>query len=556
MAAEFQPPGPGRWQLDRSHFTGGTTPIMLWLLPASVEAAYREQWPLLGIPAETLSVAFVEGFMYTRLRPLVLPDRPSVKAPPTVLLKIASRLHPEFRRRTRAARRTLETSPAPAVIEQWRSSIRPRLVAQNLALQDVDLGSLDDQGLADHVTEILTHLRSTFEEHFRLHGYDLGPIGLLLLAGGEWGLASTDLLTTLAGASPSTVEPREALGRIRAAVTAAGVQPTNLSEVASASPEAAAELHAYLRQRGSVLYAGYDLDSPTLGEAPAVVLASILSGDTTGRDPDAADKAAAVLREQVPEADRSRFDGLLADAREAMDLRDDNGPITAEWPCGLLRLAMLEAGRRLASSGRLQDPAHVFELDRYELPAVVTGAPEPGADDLATRAANRAHQKTLDPPATLGEAEAQPPLDALPEPLATTVSLVLTVIAELGMGELDGPPVDRLPLTGTGIGTEPFVGVARVAENADEAFDRLEPGEILVTRTTSPAYNMVLTLVGGLVTAEGGPMSHAAVLSRELGIPAVVGAPDAMSSIADGDRIEVDPRAGRVRVVGGTCPAE
>ena len=556
MAAEFQPPGPGRWQLDRSHFTGGTTPIMLWLLPASVEAAYREQWPLLGIPAETLSVAFVEGFMYTRLRPLVLPDRPSVKAPPTVLLKIASRLHPEFRRRTRAARRTLETSPAPAVIEQWRSSIRPRLVARNLALQDVDLGSLDDQGLADHVTEILTHLRSTFEEHFRLHGYDLGPIGLLLLAGGEWGLSSTDLLTTLAGASPSTVEPREALGRIRAAVTAAGVQPTNLSEVASASPEAAAELHAYLRQRGSVLYAGYDLDSPTLGEAPAVVLASILSGGTSGPDPDEADKAAAVLREQVPEADRARFDGLLADAREAMDLRDDNGPITAEWPCGLLRLAMLEAGRRLASSGRLRDPAHVFELDRYELPAVVTGAPEPGADDLATRAANRARQKTLDPPATLGEAEAQPPLDALPEPLATTVSLVLTVIAELGMGELDGPPVDRLPLTGTGIGTEPFVGVARVAENADEAFDRLEPGEILVTRTTSPAYNMVLTLVGGLVTAEGGPMSHAAVLSRELGIPAVVGAPDAMSSIADGDRIEVDPRAGRVRVVGGTCPAE
>ena len=62
---------------------------------------------------------------------------------------------------------------------------------------------------------------------------------------------------------------------------------------------------------------------------------------------------------------------------------------------------------------------------------------------------------------------------------------------------------------------------------------------------------MVLTLVGGLVTAEGGPMSHAAVLSRELSIPAVVGAPDAMRAIADGDRIEVDPVAGRVRVVAG-----
>jgi pyruvate,water dikinase len=304
-----------------------------------------------------------------------------------------------------------------------------------------------------------------------------------------------------------------------------------------------------------VLYAGYDLDSPTLGEAPDVILASILNASPTGPDPGVADRAATALRGQVPDADRTRFDGLLADARDAMDLRDDNGPITAEWPCGLLRLAMLEAGRRLAASGRLGDPSHVFELDRHELPAVIAGSSEPAAGDLATRAADRVHQKALDPPATLGEPEAQPPLDALPAPLATTVSLVLTVIAELGMGDQAAPVVDGPRLVGTGIGSAPITGVARVAENAEEAFDRLVPGEILVTRTTSPAYNMVLTLVGGLVTAEGGPMSHAAVLSRELGIPAVVGAPDAMRLIADGDLVEVDPVAGRVQVVGGGHPA-
>ena len=551
MDTEFVAPGPGQWQLDRSHFTGGTTPIMRWLLPAAVESAYRKQWPLMGIPAETLSVAFVEGFMYTRLRPLIRADRPSAKAPPTVLLKVASRLHPEFRRRTRAARRTLEQSPAPGVIAEWHSTIRPDLIARNLAFQDVDLGTLEDQGLADHVSGILTHVRSTFEEHFRLHGYDLGPIGLLLLAGADWGLASTELLTALAGASPSTVEPREALARIRAALAETGVAPTSLEDVTAASLRAAEELHAYLRHRSSVLYAGYDLDSPTLGEAPDVILASILNARPTGPDPGAAARAATELRSRVPDVDRSRFDDLLSNAREAMDLRDDNGPITAEWPCGLLRLAMLEAGRRLAASGRLKDPSHVFELDRHELPAVISGAPDPGAGDLAARAGERAHQKTLDPPASLGRPEAQPPLDALPAPLATTVSLVLTVIAELGMGDVDGPSTDRPSLTGTGIGTMPITGVARVAENAEEAFDRLEPGEILVTRTTSPAYNMVLTLVGGLVTAEGGPMSHAAVLSRELGIPAVVGAADAMRLITDGDVVEVDPVAGRVRVVSG-----
>ena len=550
----FEAPGPGHWQLDRSHFTGGTTPIMRWLLPEAVESAFRKQWPILGIPAETLSVGFVNGFMYTRLRPLLRPDKPSAKPPPTFLLKVASRLHPEFRRRTAAALRTLAESPAPPVIEEWRTTIRPRLVAQNLAFQDTDLADLADDALGAHLAALMTHLRWTFEEHFRLHGYDLGPIGQLLMAGNGWGIGSGDMLTALVGASPSTVEPLEALARMRAGLADAGVTPTSLEEVAAASPGVADELHDYMRHRGAVLFAGYDLDSPTLGESPGVVLASIKSsGVGTGPDPRAAEEVARGLRERVPEADGDRFDELLAAAREAMDLRDDNGPITAEWPLGLLRLAMLEVGRRLEASGRLRDSDHVFELGWDELPAVVAGAQQPDADVLEARAVERTAQKALDPPLTLGDPEAPPPLDALPAPLATTVTLVQTVIAELGMGDHDRAPVagDGPRLTGTGIGTEAVVGVARVAENADEAFERLEPGEILVTRTTSPAYNMVLTLVGGLVTAEGGPMSHAAVLSRELSIPAVVGAPDAMRAIADGDLVEVDPVAGRVQVVGG-----
>ena len=72
MDVEFEIPGPGQWSLDRSHFPGGTTPIMQSLLRQSIENAFREQWPLRGIPAETMSVAFVNGFMYSRLRPLVL----------------------------------------------------------------------------------------------------------------------------------------------------------------------------------------------------------------------------------------------------------------------------------------------------------------------------------------------------------------------------------------------------------------------------------------------------------------------------------------------------
>ena len=86
MSTEFAPPGPGQWQLDRSHFPGGATPIMQTLISIAVESAYRKQWPIFGIPAETLSFRFVNGFTYTRLRPLVLADRPSAKPPPTCSL--------------------------------------------------------------------------------------------------------------------------------------------------------------------------------------------------------------------------------------------------------------------------------------------------------------------------------------------------------------------------------------------------------------------------------------------------------------------------------------
>ncbi len=550
MSTNFTAPGPGQWELDRSHFTGGTTPIMKWLLSNAIESAYLKQWALLGIPAETLSVSFVHGFMYTRLRPLVRPDKPAAKPPPTLLLKVVSRLHPEFRRRTAAARRTLAESPAPPVIADWHATLRPRLVAQNLAFQDVALKELDDAGLVSHLEAVLAHLGNTFEEHFRLHGYDLGPIGQLLMAGNEWGIPSQEMLVALGGASPSTIEPLKALARIRAALAEEGATPSSLSEVEAASQSAAEELRSYLRLRGSVLFSGYDLDTPTLGESPGVILANILNGDGATATHDA-EGITGVLRERVPREERVRFDELLHAAREAMDLRDDNGPVTAEWPCGLLRLGMLEAGSRLASSGRLHEPTHVFELDHAELLDVVAGGGQSSADDLASRAAERAAEKDLDPPLTLGPPEALPPPEVLPKPLATTVAIVQTVITELSMGNhAEEPAVGNEPrLSGNGVGTKTFIGVARVAENAAEAFERLEPGEILVTRTTSPAYNMVLSLVGGLVTAEGGPMSHAAVLSREFGIPAVVGAPDAMNAIGDGDQIEIDPFHGVVRPV-------
>jgi pyruvate,water dikinase len=104
-------------------------------------------------------------------------------------------------------------------------------------------------------------------------------------------------------------------------------------------------------------------------------------------------------------------------------------------------------------------------------------------------------------------------------------------------------------LHGTGVGAVPYRGRVRKALSPEEAISTLEPGEVLVVPFTTPAYNVVLPLAGGIVTVGGGPLCHAAVLARELGIAAVVGASGAVDQLADGMLVEVDPVAGEVRIL-------
>ena len=121
----------------------------------------------------------------------------------------------------------------------------------NLALQDVDLPALDDAALVRHGRALIEHCVEKWEQHFWLHGYDLGPIGLLLSAARRWGLDLHEVIELLSGASPSTSEPARRLAGIRAAVEQSGTTPQTLDDVRRISPEVAADLDRYLRYRSA-----------------------------------------------------------------------------------------------------------------------------------------------------------------------------------------------------------------------------------------------------------------------------------------------------------------
>ena len=78
---------------------------------------------------------------------------------------------------------------------------------------------------------------------------------------------------------------------------------------------------------------------------------------------------------------------------------------------------------------------------------------------------------------------------------------------------------------------------------------KLQPGEVLVAETTAPPWTPLFGIACAVVTDTGGILSHCAVVAREYGIPAVVGAVVATSRIRDGQPLEIDGDAGTIRLL-------
>ncbi|MHB8694649.1 MAG: PEP-utilizing enzyme, partial [Solirubrobacteraceae bacterium] len=104
-------------------------------------------------------------------------------------------------------------------------------------------------------------------------------------------------------------------------------------------------------------------------------------------------------------------------------------------------------------------------------------------------------------------------------------------------------------VTGAPVSPGIVEGIARVVltPGADEDF---EPGEILVCHTTDPSWASIMMLAAALVIDIGGPISHGAIVARELGVPCVIGTRDGTALIRTGDRLRVDAKTGHVVVLG------
>jgi pyruvate,water dikinase len=444
-------------------------------------------------------------------------------------------------------------------LRDWDEKAKPASIAAHHELQSVDPEALSDEELAAYLQRCHDHHADMIYQHMRHTGAATVVIGDFLAHAGDWtGLPHPDLLDLMRGAAPVSAGASAELERLQAAIAAdpsarelldSDKDPGEVLEaLRSLEGEAGAAASAFLDLVGYRLVSGFDISYPYALELPESLLQAIRTSVAAGggEDVDVEPKIAAV-RAKVPEEHQAEFDELVGEARLMYRIRDERGVFSDIWASGIMRRAALAAGRRVAAKGGVHDAGHIVDADIGEMRALVTGSGGPSADELAERNAMRSSRTAKDAPPFLGDPPQPPPDPSGLPPAAARVMRATGISIESMFGSSEAEHEENL-LRGLAASRGVYEGPARRVSDPSE-FARITQGDVLVTESTTEAFNILLPLLGAIVTDSGGLLSHAAIVAREYGIPGVVGTREATERIPDGVRVRVDGEKGEVSVL-------
>jgi phosphohistidine swiveling domain-containing protein len=532
----FEAPGPGFYELDPVHFPRPLTRYWTETHPAAFERGTSEFARFYGMLMDGLAMTYVNGFGYKSVRPM-----PKEEAPQ------------RFQRADEVMTRKLWREQ----LREWDETSKPAAVAVHRELQAVDPDALSDEELIAYLRRCRDHHAAMITQHMRFTASAVVPTGDFLAHVSDWtGLPPAELLSLMRGASPVSAGASAELDRLVAAIRqdpaaeellASTDDPgAVLAELRAQDSDAGRAMSAYLDLVGNRLLDGFDISEPSALELPDVLLRAIQTAVATGEEPSDLEERIAAVRDKVPAEHKDEFDELLGEARLLYRLRDERGVYSDIWASGIMRRAVLAAGRRLAATGRVHEPQHLVDAGVDEMAELLSGSGGPSADELAERAAVRASRTAKDAPATLGTPPPPPPdISTLPPGAARLMRATGVALGAL-FGSSDAQHEEHL-LRGLAASGGVYEGTARLV-SAPSEFNRIVQGDILVTMSTTEAFNILLPLLGGIVTDSGGLLSHSAIVAREYGIPGVVGTREGTSRIVDGARVRVDGDAGEVTV--------
>jgi phosphohistidine swiveling domain-containing protein len=538
-------PGEDRllWERDRTHFPQQLTPLEEDFVATFLAGGLTHGFAHYSVPLAGARSRAFHGYSYSAFEPLALaPD--------------------EIAARSRRSEAALEATIA-RLEDLWEEEWLPEIFEHLAAMEALEPRAVPSTvGLVDVLECYWEHLARLWQIHFEVvfPAYvavsEFEDLYRDLFGGGQF-----DAYRLLHGFPTRTFEVGCDLWRLsRIALRSPEVADVLATEAAADVPAALAgveggaevldELDRHLEAFGHRT-ATWGLVTPSFVEDPSPVLKMLKDYAT---QPDSASPAheldrlareRAIAVAEAREALRgypapvvAQFEALLQSAQVGLLLTEDHGFYIDAYAVSLLRDLLSEMGRRLVADGILDDADDVLMLTYDDLR--VAALDLPGTDPrtlVEQRRATLAGYADITPPAALGTTPAVPPPD--------------NPLIRMAMKSAGAPVPSSEPgvVTGFAGSAGRVTAVARVVRSL-AGTDALQPGEVLVAETTAPPWTPLFAVAAAVVTDSGGVLSHSAVVAREYGIPAVVGARTATAAIPDGALVEVDGDAGTVRVVG------
>lgn len=550
---------------DTVHYPEQVTPFGASVYFPSLETALREMFATFGLLLERMDQYCIGGEVFGRPVPVGAGDGPPRAAPPWWVMAILSRVVPPMRRRMAAARHAVRSGLLESLPRRWDREWRDEFRRADCRLRSMELGSLSDVELERTLDEAIALLGRGQHVHMQLFAPNFVAVYELVATCRDLlGWDPLEAFELVAGLSDASSEPARMLARLadqirerpaaRAAMAEGGADV--LDRLRATDPETAEALAGYLDEYGWRA-TGFDPGAPVLAERPELFVHLL-------RDAVAADPSEAIERELAGRRERAeararealagrrltdllRFEAVLRTGRSVYGLREDNVCWTDSAPCAAIRRVALEIGRRLAARGMLRDADEISFLEVQEARRALRGDADvlPRAA-VARRRAEWAWVAAHPGPPFLGPPPApQPDVRGLPaEARRINRAMMWIMDQEYAVA----PDATGEALAGVPGSPGRYTGAVRIIRSEAE-FGRLRRGEVLVCPITTPVWSVLFGTAGALVTDGGGVVSHAAIVAREHGVPAVLGARTATRELKDGQIVTVDGTSGTVHLV-------
>jgi pyruvate,water dikinase len=245
------------------------------------------------------------------------------------------------------------------------------------------------------------------------------------------------------------------------------------------------------------------------------------------------------------------FDELLGLSRTVFPYVEEHKFFCDYWFLTRWWNKLREFGDLLVRNGFLEQTDDLFMLSRHEVMSaldelVLTWAT--GGDPLGPDHWPPIVKRRRELLAKLADWTPPPALGVTPEAVTDPMTIMLWGVTTQRVQEWARQVEGGNELVGAAASPGTVEGPARVVRTVDQIADVRE-GEILVTGSTSPAWAPIFSKIKATVTDVGGVMSHAAIVCREYGLPAVVGTGRATAQIKTGQTIRVDGTAGLVTIL-------